>query len=90
MRGSSDDRRVEEEKKVKIESLSLFVSRLSAGKPEPEVHRETRVHAHGDLFMAVAILRPQRHIFRFEARVKSTVKWAFLFLIFLHREKNQI
>lgn len=40
--------------------------------------------------MAVAILRPQRHIFRLEARMKSTEKWAFLFLSFFIEEERHI
>lgn len=88
VRGTSKDRRLE--KKVKIDSLSLFVSRLSAGKPQPVTHRETHACARTDLFMAVAILRPQRHIFRFEARMKSTEKRGFLFFfIFLYRGKTR-
>lgn len=52
VRGASKDRRLEREKKeVKIDSLSLFVSGLSAGKPQPVVHRETRACAHMETYL---------------------------------------
>lgn len=49
VRGTSKDRRLE--KKVKIDSLSLFVSRLSAGKPQPVVHRETHACARTEAYL---------------------------------------